>query len=442
MNKKIIWTATLFSSACTAPSESSEITFDIELISRSQGQGQIPSAIDPLNDPSGLGLDMRTRLEELPTHGRLSETPWSGSYWPENKGGIAYRWRTEESFDYVFATEEQVAAATPSQIANLSPAEKYDLLAGSTDWPLSARVLAGTSPNEASWTGYCHGWAPASLETDEPTPVTMVNDDGIEIRFGSSDIKALLTYFYAEVVSADYVGQDYSVERLGMGTACGSGEIWDPSCYDTNPAAFHIALTNLIGLRQMGFVMDVDPTYEKWNQPVYGYQSRALETLQPREGTNPEVDSIKIIQTQVSWGMEIEPQWEPLGSDAQVTKTQDYFYSLELSSDGEILGGQWVIQLRDGDFLTLDDAWSGLSVVDEDGDGAPDFDDDQISEILWQYYRFPDFIWVQNGLSLPESFESVASQYSLLATTASTRQELYDYMGLLPELIEAMDRSQ
>ncbi len=30
--------------------------------------------------------------------------------------------------------------------------------------------------------------------------MTLYSDDGVEIRFGSSDIKALLTYFQGEVV--------------------------------------------------------------------------------------------------------------------------------------------------------------------------------------------------------------------------------------------------
>jgi hypothetical protein len=46
--------------------------------------------------------------------------------------------------------------------------------------------------------GLCHGWAPASITYAEPKPITVTNADGITIPFGSSDIKAQLTYFAAE----------------------------------------------------------------------------------------------------------------------------------------------------------------------------------------------------------------------------------------------------
>ena len=319
----------------------------------------------------------------------------------------------------------------------LSPAEKYDLYASGQDWPLTIRAMGETSPTEASWTGYCQGWSQASMATEEPNPVTMVNENGIQIPFGSSDIKALLTYFYGDVVTDDYPDKNFTVERRGIGSACGSSVAVDPACYDTNPGAFHIALTNMIGVQKTGFVIDVDPTYERWNQPVYAYQSRSLETLPPRDNSDAAVASIKIIQTQVTWGMEIEPQWEALGPHDQVTKTQDYFYTLELDADSEILGGQWVIRMDDGHFLTMDDAYESLSVVDKNNDGTPDFDREQISEILYQYYQFPDFAWMQIGANLPDSFETVWSDYSLIATTLSSREDLYDYFGKLPEILDA-----
>ena len=62
--------------------------------------------------------------------------------------------------------------------------------------------------DEPAWAGYCHGWAPAANRFEEPLPVTVRNADGVEIPFGSSDVKALLTYFEAEVVRSSFVGHD------------------------------------------------------------------------------------------------------------------------------------------------------------------------------------------------------------------------------------------
>ncbi len=40
--------------------------------------------------------------------------------------------------------------------------------------------------------------APASMYYEQPDPFVITNKDGIQIPFGSSDIKALLIYFVAE----------------------------------------------------------------------------------------------------------------------------------------------------------------------------------------------------------------------------------------------------
>ena len=106
----------------------------------------------------------------------------------------------------------------PESIALLSPAEKYDILVGIYDFPLNNRAKAEGSVHEPSWSGYCHGWAPAAHRFEEPEPVTLVNDDGVEVRFGSSDIKALMTYFEAEVVRSSFVGHDWSAQTYGLGS--------------------------------------------------------------------------------------------------------------------------------------------------------------------------------------------------------------------------------
>ena len=62
-----------------------------------------------------------------------------------------------------------------------------------------------------------------------------------------------------------------AAETTVIGSVCSSGEPTDPSCYDVNPAALHVVMANYIGLQGRGFYMDVDPTYEKWNQPVFAY---------------------------------------------------------------------------------------------------------------------------------------------------------------------------
>ncbi|NBX17181.1 MAG: hypothetical protein EBR09_07440, partial [Proteobacteria bacterium] len=68
---------------------------------------------------------------------------------------------------------------------------------GRFDFPTVQSERRRTSPAAAAWEGLCHGWAPASLEFNEPEPVTVTGENNIKIPFGSSDIKALLSWYMA-----------------------------------------------------------------------------------------------------------------------------------------------------------------------------------------------------------------------------------------------------
>ena len=66
---------------------------------------------------------------------------------------------------------------------------------------------------------------------------------------------------------------------------------------------------------------------------------------------------------------------------------------------------------------------------DDVGDGQPDFTKQTASEEIWTYLTIPHYIWIQRNAHFPECFEDVYSKYSLIATTNSTRKDLYYYLG-------------
>lgn len=84
---------------------------------------------------------------------------------------------------------------TSTDIARLSPAEKFDFLNGPYYYPLKAEVEKLAAYDAESWEGICHGRAPASMNHNEPRPKILRNPDGIKIYFGSADIKAILSYY-------------------------------------------------------------------------------------------------------------------------------------------------------------------------------------------------------------------------------------------------------
>ena len=396
----------------------------------------IPSEWDGYNDPSlVLGNDYISNFNQLPLSANLDKEPWSGYYWAENKGGIAYRWKTDQTFDFHIYSKEEIMDAPLDKIEELSPAEKYDLLVGNYDWPLTQRSLASSSPTESSWTGYCHGWAPASIDFEEPHPIILENEDGIKIPFGSSDIKALLTYFRADVLTDKTIYDAWSVENKVLGGACGSAIAIDAACYDTNPASFHIILGNMLGHRGEAFIMDVDSTYEKWNQPVFAYDSWIRTEREPNEYASSRAIKEYIIQTTVTWTMEIEPKYTPvLHTSSQNVEERNYLYSIEVDDHHNIIGGQWMTETENNSFIPLPRAWEYLMEFDENGDGRPDFTKHTASEKIWNYFSIPDYIWIQRNASFPEHFYDVHSKYSLIATTFSTRRDLYYYLGELEGL--------
>ena len=394
--------------------------------------------IDSYNDPSALEPDFERGFEQLPLGGRADTTPWTDSYWPKNKGGISYRWQTGESHTYQSPDRDTILSMSETEIARLSPSEKYDLYAGSYDYALTTRIKSENSANESGWTGYCHGWTPASYRFKEPTPIVVTNPDGVRIAFGSSDIKALLTYFQGEVVM-----DQYSVRGLGIaqpvrtiGSTCSQNDPRLPQCYDTNPGAFHITLANYVGVRKEPFGIDATTTYEKWNHPVYQYSTQVISRGRP----DPAVDGVAervYVQSDVTYALEIEPAWDAKTGTAEYPKkTKQYLYTLDLDDSGQIIGGEWLTRTNGGQFMTLTAATEYLLTMDDNGDGQPDLTVDQVKESIWQYFDFPDYAWNQDVARLPSTFTPVSSKYAIAFATQSSRKALYEYMGLLKTLYE------
>ncbi|MDH5582026.1 MAG: hypothetical protein OEY33_08960, partial [Bdellovibrionales bacterium] len=166
------------------------------------------------NDPERFGKNLETNLRKLPQTGKLEKLPWSGDYWPTYKGGITYRWNTplaegeKESSRYAYRMLD-LNFLEKDKIAEYSPAEKYDIFIGAPNFPLTThernrtnilKTVEGTIQYDSefkipTWEGLCHAWAPATILYSNPEPVTLKNKFGVEVQFGSSDIKALLTYF-------------------------------------------------------------------------------------------------------------------------------------------------------------------------------------------------------------------------------------------------------
>jgi hypothetical protein len=311
----------------------------------------VQEAWDQVNDPLRLGSGFEYRLGLLPAAARVALTPWTDTYWPSNRGGLANRWLTgQDGFSYSVLDQQTVRSLTAAQLASLSPAEKFDILNSRYDYPLTSSERSRTSPSDQSWFGLCHGWANAAISYVEPKSVAMRNAEGLVIPFAASDVKALLTYHQGQVVTSGHFvlgGRcDYD-----LSTQPQAGQL--PQCRDTNAGAFHVVLANYIGRFSRAFVADVTRDLQVWNQPIHEYAVTVLGYQAPSPGSAFGTVQEAVVETVVTYTVEINPQWGATNnSAAHRNASKRYQYVLELNTYGQIIGGQWLNADRP-DFLWI-----------------------------------------------------------------------------------------
>ncbi len=290
---------------------------------------------DSYNRPTEMSDSFNYKMSELPLSGSIAEAeyPWSDTYMPSKKGGIAYRWAApSDTWSYGLASLAKLKTMTQDQIQKLSPAEKYDIFMGRYDYPTVKKERSRTSPRDKHWEGICHGWAPAALHHREPQVKFVTNADGITIPFGSSDVKALLIYYYGKVNWEP---------SAWIGKRCSGGVFNRKGCRGVNAGTLHVILANQLGVLKRGFIADVDRGKEIWNQPVYAFQSEIVGTSGPRS---------VVVRTTMFYGDELkkstfEPQMPTRG--VKYAK-QFYKYSIEMDEAGNIIGGSWMSEARPG----------------------------------------------------------------------------------------------
>ena len=310
-------------------------------------------------------------FEKLPLTGKLSKPHWSGIYWATYQGGITKRWRIPDSmfggtdnFKYEIHDKAAIKKLSRDELVKLSPAEKYDILVSDYNFSLTKmeRKRTGVMTNKkmAKWWGLCHAWAPATLIYSPPKPITAQNRDGINIPFGASDIKALLTYnIHLQSPKSFFLGSRCNVTMPAILSALTFGLVSEnhylnliknQRCNDMNPGALHIALANLIGVRKEGFVMDMTRGKEVWNQGVYAYNSQILKKKKVKEGPvfrrrkfDPILgpDMIYKMETVVTYISEIHPNWDGNNYPSRSLQTKTYKYDLHVNKYGHIVGGDW-----------------------------------------------------------------------------------------------------
>ena len=291
---------------------------------------------DSDNDPKLFSSDFEYHWSALPLKASLPEheIPWADTYWPSYLGSINYRWHSDHpvGFNYHSPTQSEASSMSRAELEKLSPSEKYDLAMGDYSYSLRDEAKWHANPRAKDWVGICHGWAPAAIQFKEPKIVEVVNPDGIVVPFGSSDVKGLISYFFAF-----HGGIRYSF----VGLRCALAKISDSKtpCGDVNPGALHVILTNQIGLKQQGFMADVEQAREVWNQPIYGYEITPVASVKSDHAAS----AVQVKLTMLYTDELDKPLWEAVGGTSQFPIGKlEMEYVLELDSEGRITGGEWI----------------------------------------------------------------------------------------------------
>ncbi len=312
----------------------------------------IKEAWSELSDPSIMFHRFETHFESLPLEGKAAGKNkfWSGDYWPFNVGSINYRWNSpgREGFNLNSPKKHELLGMDLHELEKLSPSEKFDLLNGHYNYPLKNEVEKVAHKEALDWEGICHGWAAASINHNEPKGKVLMNPDGFKIPFGSSDIKALLSYYYAYYHQVDNTFQ--------MGIRCNRAGRHERNNYcqkDLNAGSFHIVLGNKIGKRKQGLLADLDRFREVWNHPVQSYVTKVIKTIKPGSKATKGTVQVIVVKSDLTYISESNNFWEPvIGTQNQITQVKNYLYELDLDADGNIIGGEWLSSERP-DFLWL-----------------------------------------------------------------------------------------
>jgi hypothetical protein len=213
-----------------------------------------------------------------------------------------------------------------------------------------------------TWYGLCHGWAPAAFMMPRPRhAVTAEAVNGTKIVFTPTDLKALASLLWASGVGETrFVGgrcNDKDVDRDD------NGRETNPDCFDSNPATWHLAVVNQIGVSRRSFVMDASAGYEVWNQPVFAYSYGYINPNTKKSGyvladakvplaelqndpyaghRAPDAKYVVNVVMSVVYVAETSPSTELVDApvnDARLAAT--YSYDLELDAHDGIVGGEW-----------------------------------------------------------------------------------------------------
>jgi hypothetical protein len=380
---------------------------------------------DYANDPARLSQRLNYRLTELPMKGKL-ETPvwrdrypkavgkapvaWADTYWPTVEGSSNHRWQGSdvksplEKYDAAFnavAGCETQPKELCGETAKASWDEYFKCAGPAATWQMKTfqslyqqidgvdndndgqkdECDNGDDEGAQGWWGLCHAWTPAALL--EPEPQKSVTYNGVTFDVG--DLKALVQTVYDRN------------EAMMLGGRC-NAKTFDPDnttsandrCFDSNPGALHVVVTNFVGINDSAVAMDKTANYQVWNQPILGYEVTQQNKVDAAAANkcvgvdgdkwtfNPDATELHEVTMVVEYLVEGSASKLPLGME-DYTRNDSYHYILEVGATGKVIGGRYCTTSEDRhpDFL-----WAPIRVATSSYGRNPSVSLDKVQMLL------------------------------------------------------------
>ena len=208
---------------------------------------------------------------------KMDFEPYSGSYLPRKEGPLSRENDAEigRMIKSGFGDCDLIHQVIKDN-ADKKTTEKFDAAVGSVEGRnpgLTERYNRdGYNPDAEGWEGFCHLWAPAGLD---PAAGFIVSMDRIyaDVPFGTGDLKELVTFNYPRA-RTQFFGtrnNDKTKPRKNRDEELDAMDLL--TIFDT-----------FVGPGKPGVVLDVDPGYMVWNQPVYKVNKESTLTKTKRNG--------------------------------------------------------------------------------------------------------------------------------------------------------------
>jgi len=299
---------------------------------------------------------------------------WANGMWPFKNGGICRRKEEKyedlstwsERYRYIElnpledVVRERSELALEKRIQNLSPTEKYDLLMGNLDAPLTRffwKYQKDLHENNElySWRGVCEGSAAASAFWNGREPIKSLKIPsrifGLSIPFSALDIKALGAIAFSQFqIEIPFIGIKNLKSKSEKGK---SGEFLDADAFSLNPAAVFMAVLNFGSIHDIPMVIDKEALLPVWSVPIQSYRYRIrgnVETSKDkyRQWRNPQTTEIKEVEMTLTYADVNRDGIREEGRVSAPTDSLKMKFDLELNcndpeypDDCKIIGGEW-----------------------------------------------------------------------------------------------------